>query len=75
VERERSRLVLPLAYRYQPEALVQPPHLSADTLYVVSGLYGNLAALQRPGYSTICRPDPDAGPIRPVPAYATQREC
>jgi hypothetical protein len=27
------------------------------------------------GYATTCRPDPDAGPIRPIPAYATQREC
>jgi hypothetical protein len=36
----------PLAYRYQPEALAQPAQLAADTLYVVGGLYGNLAALQ-----------------------------
>jgi hypothetical protein len=36
----------PLAYRYQPEALAQPAQLSADTLYVVGGLYGNLAALR-----------------------------
>ncbi len=35
----------PLAYRYQPEALAQPAQLRADTLYVVGGLYGNLAAL------------------------------
>jgi hypothetical protein len=36
----------PLAYRYQPEALAQPPSLEADTLYVVGGLYGNLPALR-----------------------------
>jgi hypothetical protein len=36
----------PLAYRYQPEALAQPPRLEADTIYVVGGLYGNRPALQ-----------------------------
>jgi hypothetical protein len=36
----------PLTYWYQPEALAQPSQLLADTLYVVGGLYGNLAALQ-----------------------------
>jgi hypothetical protein len=36
----------PLAYRYQPEALAQPAQLEADTVYVVGGLYGNLAALR-----------------------------
>jgi len=36
----------PLAYRYQPEALVGPTQLEAETLYVVGGLYGNLAALR-----------------------------
>ena len=36
----------PLAYRYQPEALAQPAQLEPDTLYVVGGLYGNLAALR-----------------------------
>ena len=35
----------PLAYRYQPEALAGPAQLAAGTLYVVGGLYGNLAAL------------------------------
>jgi hypothetical protein len=35
----------PLAYRYRPEALAQPPRLAADTLYVVGGLYGNPFAL------------------------------
>jgi hypothetical protein len=36
----------PLAYRYQPEALAQPPQLEGDTVYVVGGLYGNPAALE-----------------------------
>jgi hypothetical protein len=36
----------PLAYRYQPEGLAEPARLSADTLYVVGGLYGNLPALR-----------------------------
>jgi hypothetical protein len=36
----------PLAYRYRPEALAEPARLSADTLFVVGGLYGNPAALQ-----------------------------
>ena len=36
----------PLAYRYQPEALAGPAQLEAHTLYVVGGLYGNLAALR-----------------------------
>jgi hypothetical protein len=35
----------PPAYRYQPEALAQPAQLSAGTLYVVGGLYGNPLAL------------------------------
>jgi hypothetical protein len=36
----------PAAYRYRPEALAQPAQLSADTLFVVGGLYGNPAALR-----------------------------
>jgi hypothetical protein len=36
----------PLAYRYDPEALAEPSGLSAETLYVVGGLYGNPGALQ-----------------------------
>ena len=43
---DRSGRSCPLAYRYQPEALAQPPQLEADTVYVVGGLYGNRAALQ-----------------------------
>jgi hypothetical protein len=36
----------PVGYRYQAEALAKPAQLSADTLYVVGGLYGNPAALR-----------------------------
>jgi hypothetical protein len=36
----------PVSYRYRPEALAQPVQLSAETLYVVGGLYGNPAALR-----------------------------
>jgi hypothetical protein len=36
----------PLAYRYRPEALAGPAQVEAGTLYVVGGLYGNLAALE-----------------------------
>jgi hypothetical protein len=35
-----------MSYRYQPEALAQPAQLSASTLYVVGGLYGNPDALR-----------------------------
>jgi hypothetical protein len=44
----------PLTYRYRPEALAQPARLSAATLYVVGGLYGNpfalAAVLERAGH-------------------------
>jgi hypothetical protein len=36
----------PLSYRYRPEVLAEPSRLTAHTLYVVGGLYGNLAALR-----------------------------
>ncbi len=36
----------PLHYRYQPSVLSRGPDLTADTLYVVGGLYGNLPALE-----------------------------
>jgi hypothetical protein len=35
----------PVDYRYAPSALARPAEFSADVLYVVGGLYGNLAAL------------------------------
>jgi hypothetical protein len=36
----------PLAYRYQPERLAERVAVSAGTLYVVGGLYGNPLALE-----------------------------
>jgi hypothetical protein len=42
---DRPGRACPLGYRYRPEALAPPAQLSADTLYVVGGLYGNPAAL------------------------------
>jgi hypothetical protein len=35
----------PLDYRYQPSVFDRPPDLAAAVLYVVGGVYGNLAAL------------------------------
>jgi hypothetical protein len=52
----------PLAYRYQPEALAGPAQLEADTLYVVGGLYGNLAAL----HAVLERADREPGGPAPV---------
>jgi hypothetical protein len=36
----------PLDYRYEPASLNRPADFSADTLYVIGGLYGNHAALR-----------------------------
>jgi hypothetical protein len=36
----------PADYRCDPAAFHRPPEITADVLYVVGGLYGNLAALQ-----------------------------
>jgi len=36
----------PVDYRYSPGVFAREPDLSADVLYVVGGLYGNLAALE-----------------------------
>lgn len=36
----------PLHYRYPPAALNRPPEITADTIYVIGGLYGNAPALQ-----------------------------
>jgi hypothetical protein len=49
----------PLAYQYQPDALAQPAQLSADTLYVVGGLYGNPTALR--AVLQRAQREPDAG--------------
>jgi hypothetical protein len=35
----------PVDYRYEPSVFDRPPEITADVLYVVGGLYGNLAAL------------------------------
>ncbi len=36
----------PLHYRYSPQALARTPDFTADTLYVIGGLYGNVPALE-----------------------------
>ena len=38
--------VCPIDYTYPPSVFARAPDFSADTLYVVGGLYGNLAALE-----------------------------
>lgn len=42
---ERAGRVCPADYRYPPSIFDRPPEFAADVLYVVGGLYGNLAAL------------------------------
>jgi hypothetical protein len=44
---ERAGRTCPADYRYAPSALDRTPEFAADVLYVVGGLYGNLAALDR----------------------------
>ncbi|MBC8021553.1 MAG: hypothetical protein H7Y14_00420 [Burkholderiales bacterium] len=39
--------VCPVEYRYPPRVFDRAPDISADTLYVVGGLYGNVEALER----------------------------
>jgi hypothetical protein len=34
-----------MRYRYGPIAIAKAPERTADTLYVIGGLYGNLQAL------------------------------
>ncbi len=36
----------PLSYRYSPAVFKRAPEVHADTVYVIGGLYGNLAALE-----------------------------
>lgn len=36
----------PMSYRYEPEAIATSPEQSAEILYVIGGLYGNLPALE-----------------------------
>jgi hypothetical protein len=42
---QKAGRVCPLDYTYAPEAFARAADFSAETLYVVGGLYGNLAAL------------------------------
>jgi hypothetical protein len=42
---ERAGRVCPADYRYPPTVFERAPEFAADVLYVVGGLYGNLAAL------------------------------
>ena len=45
-EREKAAgRVCPVDYTYSPAVFARAPDLTAETLYVVGGLYGNLAAL------------------------------
>lgn len=44
-EREQAGRMCPADYRYPPSVLNRAPDFAADVLYVVGGLYGNLAAL------------------------------
>jgi len=54
--------VCPLRYRYGPDAIARAPEQSAEILYVIGGLYGNLPALDaieamaraEPGPVTLC---------------------
>jgi hypothetical protein len=48
----------PVSYRYKAEALAEPARLSADTLFVVGGLYGNPAALRAVLERADREPDP-----------------
>jgi hypothetical protein len=42
---ERAGRICPADYHYAPAVLDRAPEIAADVLYVVGGLYGNLAAL------------------------------
>ena len=42
---ERAGRMCPVDYRYPASVFDRPAELTADTLYVAGGLYGNLAAL------------------------------
>jgi hypothetical protein len=43
--RERPGRLCPADYHYHPSVFARPAEIAADVLYVVGGLYGNLAAL------------------------------
>ena len=42
---ERPGRTCPVSYRYSPRVFDREPELSAETLYVIGGLYGNVEAL------------------------------
>ncbi len=48
----------PLHYRYPPAALNRPPEITADTIYVIGGLYGNGPALQAVAAMAAAEPGP-----------------
>lgn len=48
----------PLDYRYGAAALAAAPEFEAETLYVIGGLYGNLAALDEIERMAACEPGP-----------------
>ena len=48
----------PLDYRYSPASLNRPAEISANTLYVIGGLYGNAPALQAIGALAAAEPAP-----------------
>jgi hypothetical protein len=45
-QQENPGRTCPVDYRYDPSVLARPAEIVADVLYVVGGLYGNLAALE-----------------------------
>jgi len=59
---DRPGRVCPVRYRYGPAAIAAAPERTAETLYVIGGLYGNLQALEtieamaaaEPGRPTLC---------------------
>jgi len=44
-KKEEAGRICPLDYNYVPEVFARPADFKAETLYVIGGLYGNLAAL------------------------------
>jgi hypothetical protein len=52
----------PLAYRYRPEDLAGPATVATPTLFVVGGVYGNVAAL-RAVLARVAREEPDAAVV------------
>ena len=55
---EKPGRVCPADYRYSPKVFDRAPEVTADTLYVVGGLYGNVEALERIVEMAANEPDP-----------------